>query len=129
MSVIELLEATKVQADQRWGPQATLWGDECCILGCLGYARWGEEFITGDYEDEGYRNLKGDPDTAAAVEALAKNSHIAAVEGIGPPLEMVYRQNDTHLRSKQDVKDFIDEAIADLKYSQSPDGAEESTDY
>lgn len=125
MTPRELLEATKAEVDKRWVDRASLWDtifvEGSCILGCLGFARWGEGFRT-DSQNDGYRALECDATTAEAIAALAAHvSNSVAREfsfGDGDGTKYVYRQNDKHFGIKQDVKDFIDLALADFKSAQ-----------
>lgn len=119
MNVIELLEATKVEVDERWARGYQLWDttgetDCACVLGCLGFAAFGEDFsATGEHEDPGYGLLRNDEGTSAAIEVLAKHARRYS----GDPIQTVYRENDSRIYSKQQAKAFVDRAIADLKSS------------
>lgn len=119
MNVIELLEATKVEVDKRWERHVGLWDSSvpaeesaACLLGCIGFARWGNNWPY-DFQDSGYGRLRKDDVTAPVIEALAKGARVSEMGA----LEKVYRQNDTHFISKWDAKDFVELALADLKSS------------
>lgn len=120
MTPLELLEATKVEVDKRWDHGNNLFYDEgaACLLGCVGFALWGEEFA-GDPEENWYERqeaaydaLRREHVVREALAALA--SHSFWPEG-RDNLEKVYRHNDSRLHCKADANDFIDLAITDLK--------------
>jgi formate dehydrogenase assembly factor FdhD len=104
MNVVDLLESTKIVAGNTWKPRRTLSNkDGCCILGCLGIARFGMNW------EPSYQPFEQDPLCAAAVELLAKN---AASDAGGDHAAAVYTHNDDKFESVEDVQGFIDLALA-----------------
>ena len=118
MTPAELLEATKVEVDKRWKQGPGLWGnwgDGSCILGCLGFARFGEDFKQPT-QNEGYDLLDSSPLVTQAISILARQVNPDEVAADpDDDMTLVYRQNDAWFGSKEDVHDFIDQALADLK--------------
>lgn len=110
MNVIELLEATKVEVDNRWARGCMMYDGGSCILGCLGFAAFGGNFAEG-LEETAYTRLREDPLAVQAIDVLGEHS----TWPVSDPLERVWRHNDTRFTTKQDVKDYIDLALADLR--------------
>lgn len=117
MTVVELLEATKAEVDRRWERRSLLWncGSEegCCILGCLGFARWDDFRERHQRQDTAYTALQSDPVTSVAIGILAglveEDYSLSHTD-----MAKVYSQNDYLLKNKTDVKDFIDLALRGL---------------
>lgn len=116
MTVVELLEATKHEVDKRWEYHSSLWasdGEGCCILGCLGFARWEDFRERHEWHDNAYHALSSDPVTGVAIGILAglveKDYSLSRTD-----MAKVYSQNDHRFKNKADAKDFIDLALRGL---------------
>ncbi|AEL98079.1 hypothetical protein EUREKA_64 [Mycobacterium phage Eureka] len=104
VNTIEILEKAKELAPTRWSRHRELGlrpNEPCCILGLVGVARFGNDWVPS------YRSLEGDAEASAAVEALAAVSLKTGADAVA----QVYTYNDRHLKTVAQVQSFIDRAI------------------
>ncbi|QCG78030.1 hypothetical protein SEA_LILIZI_67 [Mycobacterium phage Lilizi] len=116
MNTIEILEKAKELAPTRWSRHCELGlrpNEPCCILGLVGVARFGNDWVPS------YRSLEGDAEASAAVEALAAVSLKTGADALAAvslktgadAVAQVYTYNDRHLKTVAQVQSFIDRAI------------------